>query len=127
MFSVNAGLLYAISHLCGSGKCSKFLLNTVIFSHYTFFGKNHSIGAYRVFLRKPKTHKPRTMCNKEYAEMLSFSLFISYTITAQIPQNFQRCIVTDMKCSKGFEFTFEGFLQKPILKNSSMTRDCKPI
>ena len=87
-----------------------------------FFGKNHSIVTLAVqgFSQETKTHKPSAMCTKEYAEMLSFSLFISYTITAQIPQNFQRCIVTDMKSSKGFVFTFEGFLQKPILKNMTL-------
>ena len=42
LFSVYAVSLYAILHLRGIWKWSKFLLNAVIFSHYAVFGQNHS-------------------------------------------------------------------------------------
>ena len=43
MFSVYAVSNYAVLHLCGTRKWSKFLLYAAIFSHYAVFGQNHSI------------------------------------------------------------------------------------
>ena len=43
MFSVYAVSNYAVLHLCGTRKWSKFLLYAAIFSHYAVFVQNHSI------------------------------------------------------------------------------------
>ena len=39
MFLVYAVLNYAVLHLCGTRKWSKFLLYAAIFSHYAVFGR----------------------------------------------------------------------------------------